>query len=77
MSVKEKFKEMRALPSDELRAQIQKNRDKAFKLRFHGKGKDIENPGQMQALRRDIARMSTILSERARERALAQAGGKK
>ncbi len=65
MSAKEKIKEVRALPSEELDAEITKAREKIFKLRFQGKGKDLENPGQLKALRKDIARMKTILSERA------------
>jgi|GEM_PF-957576 len=77
MSVKERFKEFRALPNEELRVQIEKNREKVFKLRFHGKGKDIENPGQLKALRRDIARMYTILSQRAHEAGKLSAGENK
>ncbi len=65
MSVKERIKEIRALPNEELHREITKIRDKVFKMRFQGKGKDLENPGQMRALKRDIARMYTVLCERA------------
>ena len=65
MSVKERIKEIRALPNEELHSEIEKIRDKVFKMRFQGKGKDLENPGQLQALKRDIARMYTVMSERA------------
>jgi large subunit ribosomal protein L29 len=59
------IKELRELPTEELNAEITKVREKVFKMRFHGKGKDLENPGQYKALRKDIARMNTVLSERA------------
>ena len=64
VNVKERIKEIRALPSEELNAEITKAREKVFKLRFHGKGKDLENPGELKALRKDIARLFTALSER-------------
>jgi large subunit ribosomal protein L29 len=76
MSVKERIKELRALPSDELDAEIKKSREKIFKMRFQGKGKDLENPGQLQSLRKDIARMWTIISERSLVSSKAASGGK-
>jgi large subunit ribosomal protein L29 len=58
------IKEMRELPNDELRSEIEKTREKVFKLRFQGKGKDVENPGGYKALRKVIARLQTVLRER-------------
>ena len=58
------IQEMRELPSAELEKEIEKTRDKVFKMRFQGKGKDHENPGEYKALRKDIARIRTILRER-------------
>jgi large subunit ribosomal protein L29 len=69
------IQEMRELPSTELRAEIEKTREKAFKMRFQGKGKDLENPGEYKALRKDIARFYTVL--RQRETAAAKAPGEK
>jgi large subunit ribosomal protein L29 len=66
MSVKERIKEIRALPTEELHGQIAKAREKVFRMRFQGKGKDLENPGQLKGLRKDIARMHTVLAERRR-----------
>lgn len=57
-------KELRQLPDDELRREIEKAREKVFRMRFQGKGKDLENPGLYRGLRKDIARMQTVLSER-------------
>lgn len=58
------IQEMRELPSTELRAEIEKTREKVFKMRFQGKGKDLENPGEYRALRKDIARFHTVLRQR-------------
>jgi large subunit ribosomal protein L29 len=58
------LKEMRELPNEELQSEIVKAREKVFKMRFQGKGKDLENPGEYKALRKAIARLHTILRER-------------
>lgn len=69
------IKEMRQLPDDELRAEIDKARDKVFRMRFQGKGKDLENPGLLGTLKRDIARFETVLSERRIRNAARAAAG--
>jgi large subunit ribosomal protein L29 len=58
------IKELRQLPDEELLGEIDKSSEKVFRMRFQGKGKDLENPGQLQVLKKDIARMHTVLSER-------------
>jgi large subunit ribosomal protein L29 len=58
------IKEMRQLPTEELVNEIEKTREKVFRMRFQGKGQDVENPGQLRGLRKDIARLNTVLSER-------------
>jgi large subunit ribosomal protein L29 len=63
------IKEMRDLPDEELRKEIDKARDKIFRMRFQGKGKDLENPGLLKLLKKDIARLSTVLHERLVRRA--------
>lgn len=65
-------KEMRQLPDEELQKEIDAAREKLFRMRFRGKGKDVENPGALRQLRKDIARMYTILSERRIARAAAR-----
>lgn len=70
------IKEMRQLPDEELLLEIEKARDKVFRMRFQGKGKDLENPGQLKALKKDIARMFTVLNQperKARSRGAAAA----
>jgi len=59
-----KIKEIRTLPDDEINSEIEKARAKIFKMRFQAKGENVENPGSMNELRRHIARLKTVLSER-------------
>jgi large subunit ribosomal protein L29 len=58
------IKELRQLPDEELLSEIDKTGEKVFRMRFQGKGKDLENPGQLKVLKKEIARMYTILNER-------------
>jgi large subunit ribosomal protein L29 len=66
------IKEMRELPDEELVLEIEKARDKVFRMRFQGKGKDLEKPGELKALKKDIARMFTVLNQPERK---ARSGG--
>jgi large subunit ribosomal protein L29 len=59
-----KIKEIRTLPGDEVGAEIDKARAKIFKMRFQGKGENVENAGSLRSLRRQIARLKTVLRER-------------
>jgi ribosomal protein L29 len=70
-----KSKEIRMLPDDEIGAEIEKAQAKIFKMRFQGKGENVENSGSITTLRRHIARLSTILRER--RVAAAPAGARK
>lgn len=70
-----KISEMRDLPVEEIREELEKTREKLFRTRFQAKGKDLENPGQMKTWKKDIARLLTVLRQRekAAERDQAQA----
>ena len=70
------IQEMRELPNSELEKEIEKTRDKVFKMRFQGKGKDLENPGEYKSLRKEIARINTVLRERREPRAAKRASAK-
>ena len=52
------------MPSEELLVEVEKTREKIFRMRFQGKGKDLENPGLLKRLKRDVARLYTVLNER-------------
>ena len=56
--------EMRELPSVELEGQIAKIREKLFKYRFHAGNDEMQRAGEIRGLRKDIARMKTVLQER-------------
>jgi ribosomal protein L29 len=66
-----KTKEIRTLPDDEIDAEIEKAQAKIFKMRFQGKGENVENSGSITTFRRHIARLSTVLRERRGSRAAA------
>jgi large subunit ribosomal protein L29 len=58
---------LRELNADELAARIEESERELFRLRFRSATQELENPMLLRHLRRDIARMKTVL--RARETA--------
>lgn len=56
--------DIRELTEDEIEARIEEVQEEIFRLRFRGATQALENPKLLQALRRDVARMKTILRER-------------
>jgi large subunit ribosomal protein L29 len=72
-----KIKEIRTLTDDDIGSEIEKARAKIFKMRFQGKGENVENSGSITTLRRHIARLQTVIRERSMSRqAAAAAAGK-
>ena len=59
-----KAEEIRALPDTEIEERIAQAREELFRLRFRSATQQIEDPSLIRKLRRDIARMKTILRER-------------
>jgi large subunit ribosomal protein L29 len=56
--------EIREMSVDDLKAKIDELTRERFNLRFRSATESIENPMRFRSLRRDIARMQTILRER-------------
>lgn len=56
--------DFRAKSSDELSDQAVKMKKEQFNLRFQRANGQLENTGRVRVLRRDIARIETVLSER-------------
>ncbi|MGH7525467.1 MAG: 50S ribosomal protein L29 [Gemmatimonadales bacterium] len=56
--------EIRELSLEELRAKIEELTSERFNLKFRSATESIENPMRFRAIRRDIARLQTILRER-------------
>ena len=55
--------ELRALTMDELKKKEQDLRKELFNLRFQQATGEIENPLRMHAVKKDIARVLTIMTE--------------
>ncbi len=56
--------EIRDLPDEEIQNEINKARASLFKFRFHAESEEMQRAGEIRGLRRDIARMKTVLRER-------------
>ncbi len=65
-----KVEDIRELDRTELEARVRELKEEQFKLRFQASMMQIENPSIVRKIRRDIARIKTVL----RERELAQKG---
>ena len=61
-----KAKELRNMGPDDLRKKEQDLREDYFKLKFQHGIRRLENPARLAQLRKDIARVQTILNEQAR-----------
>ena len=59
-----KADEIREWDETEISARLKELREEQFKLRFQSSMMQLENPGTMKKVRRDIARLRTILRER-------------
>jgi len=59
-----KIKEIRELSADELKARRSELGQNSFQLRLQKKLGQLENPSQIRAVRREIARIETVLAER-------------
>lgn len=61
--------ELRNKTPDELRDQIVQLKKEAFNLRFRKATSQLENTARMRSVRRDVARVMTVLNEKARSAA--------
>ncbi len=59
-----KAKELRELSSDELSLNLTDLRETLFNLRFQHEIGQLENPKKILHVRRDVARLKTILAEK-------------
>ena len=59
-----KPQDIRELTDEEIRERIQELAKERFRLRFRSATMELENPKLLTEIRRDIARMKTILRER-------------
>lgn len=59
-----KFEELKAKTDDELKTELVNLKKEAFNLRFQKTSGELENTARIRTVRRDVARVNTILSER-------------
>jgi large subunit ribosomal protein L29 len=60
-----KANEIRQMSLDDVTARLEELVKERFNLRFRSATESIENPMRFRAIRRDIARLQTILREKA------------
>ena len=60
-----KAEELRAKTPDELRTQLLELKKEQFNLRFQVAGGQVENPSRARIVRREIARIKTVLGQQA------------
>lgn len=59
-----KASEFRNMATSELEQQVKKLKEELFNLRFQLATGQLDNPGRLRQVRKDIARAKTILRER-------------
>jgi large subunit ribosomal protein L29 len=62
-----KAAEVRELDIDELQRRVAETRRELFNLRFQHATGQLENTGQLKEVRRNIARLLTVLNQKQRE----------
>ncbi|GGF74120.1 MULTISPECIES: 50S ribosomal protein L29 [Terasakiella] len=60
-----KAAEIRSKSSDELKDELLKLRKEAFNLRFQQASGQLENTARVRQVRREIARIKTVIGEKA------------
>ena len=64
-----KGSDLRARSEDELNDEVETLAKEIFNLRFQRASGQLENTARMRQVRRDIARIQTLLNDKSRERA--------
>lgn len=59
-----KAEDIREWDDTEIRARLTELREEQFRLKFRSATMELENPRLIRTIRRDIARLKTILHER-------------
>jgi large subunit ribosomal protein L29 len=72
-----KMTEVKALKDEDLHVRQDNLRREIFDARFKGAVEQIKHPARLREMRRDIARIQTVLRQREREKAGTEKAGKK
>ena len=67
--------EIRELTNDELRSRVDEIERERFNLRFRAATETLEDPLRLRMLRKDVARLKTVMRERELEAAGSTGGG--
>ena len=59
-----KVKELRELTTEQINVKIEESKEEIFNLRMQQATGNLEKPSRLKELRKDVARMKTILAER-------------
>ncbi len=59
-----KMEELRKLSTEELNTKIKESKEELFNLRFQQATGNLEKPTRLRDLRKQVARMKTIIRER-------------
>jgi large subunit ribosomal protein L29 len=59
-----KSSELRELSREQLETKLSEAREEEFRLRFRSATEAIDNPMRFRSIRRDIARILTVLAEK-------------
>ncbi|WP_395150078.1 50S ribosomal protein L29 [uncultured Allofournierella sp.] len=60
-----KAAELRGMSAADLNKKLAELKEELFNLRFQHAINQLENPGRIEAVKRDIARVLTVLAEKA------------
>jgi len=63
-----KMEEFRKLSTEELNNKIKSNKEELFNLRFQQATGNLEKPVRLRELRKEVAKMKTIIRERELEK---------
>ena len=72
-----KTTQIRELSGPEISTRIAELEEERFRLRFRGATEPLNDPLRLRFIRRDIARLKTILREQATAKAVPAAGARK
>jgi large subunit ribosomal protein L29 len=58
--------EVRDMSDEDIKARVAELEEERFRLRFRSATEPLENPLRLRTIRKDIARLKTVLTERER-----------
>ena len=56
--------EIREMTADDIKSRVTELEEERFRLRFRSATEPLENPLRLRTIRKDIARLKTVLTER-------------